>query len=87
MLGFILGFFLDFLSLFLDIGEGKVNERERNINVWLPLAHPPLGTQPIAKHVPLSRIKPATPWLAGWCSVPEPYQPGLGFYLFLFFYF
>ena len=32
-----------FIYLFLDRGEGKENERERNIHVWLPLAHPPRG--------------------------------------------
>ena len=46
MLGFILGFFLDFLSLFLDRGEGKENERERNISVWFPLLRPLLGNWP-----------------------------------------
>ena len=30
--------------LFLERGEGRENERERNISVWLPLAHPYLGT-------------------------------------------
>ena len=29
--------------LFLEGGEGREKERERNINVWLPLAHPLLG--------------------------------------------
>ena len=29
--------------LFLERKEGKEKERERNINVWLPLARPPLG--------------------------------------------
>ena len=32
-------FFKDFIYLFLDRGEGREKERERNINVWLPLAH------------------------------------------------
>ena len=32
--------------LFLDRGEGREKERERNINVWLPLVHPQLGTWP-----------------------------------------
>ena len=36
-------FFLRF-DLFLERGKGE--ERERNINVWLPLAHPQLGTPP-----------------------------------------
>ena len=28
----------------LDRGEGNEKERERNINVWLSLEHPPLET-------------------------------------------
>ena len=38
-------FFLIYL-LFLEIGEGREKERERNINVWLPPVCPPLGTWP-----------------------------------------
>ena len=37
----------DFLYLFLERGErreeGRGKERERNINVWLPLMHPLVG--------------------------------------------
>ena len=36
--------FKDFIYLFLERGEGREKERERNINVWLPLAWPLLGT-------------------------------------------
>ena len=40
-------FFKDFIYLFLQRGEGKGRrKKERNINVWLPLAHPMLGTWP-----------------------------------------
>ena len=41
---FFLIYFLKilFIYLFLERGEGK----ERNINVWLPLTHPLLGTWP-----------------------------------------
>ena len=28
------------------MGEGREEERERNVNVWLPLAQPLLGTWP-----------------------------------------
>ena len=35
--------FKDFIYLFLDRGEGWEKKRERNINVWLPLACPLLG--------------------------------------------
>ena len=32
--------------IILERGEGREKERERNINVWLPLARPQLGTWP-----------------------------------------
>ena len=32
--------------LFLERGEGTEKERERNVNVWLPLVHPLLETWP-----------------------------------------
>ena len=32
--------------LFLERGEGREKKRERNINVWLPLTRPLLGTWP-----------------------------------------
>ena len=39
----------DFIYLFLERGEGREKERERNINVWLPLACPLLGTWPVTQ--------------------------------------
>ena len=45
-LGGLFLFFKDFIYLFLDRGEGREKEVERNIKMWLPLACPPLGTQP-----------------------------------------
>ena len=39
-------FVQDFIYLFLEKAEGKEKERKRNINVWLPLTHPQLGTWP-----------------------------------------
>ena len=44
----IVFFFSFFISiyLFLERGEEKEKERKRNIHVWLPPMHPPLGTQP-----------------------------------------
>ena len=39
-------FFKDFIYLFLERGKGREKERERNINVWLPLTRPLLGTWP-----------------------------------------
>ena len=39
-------FLKDFIYLFFEREEGREKERERNINVWLPLAHSPVGTWP-----------------------------------------
>ena len=36
-------YFLGFIYLFLERGEGKEKEREKKINVWLPLMRPLLG--------------------------------------------
>ena len=55
---------------FLERGEGREKERERNINVWLPLERPPLGICP--------------DWESNWppfgsqpiLSPTEPHQPG-----------
>ena len=41
--------FWDFIYLFLEIGEGREKERERNISVWLPLKSPLLGTWPASQ--------------------------------------
>ena len=38
-------FLFYFLYLFLERGGGSGKEGERNINVWLSLTHPQLGTQ------------------------------------------
>ena len=37
-------FFLDFTYLFVERGDGREKERERNISVWLPLIRPLLET-------------------------------------------
>ena len=34
------------MYLFLDRGEGREKERERNISMWLPPVHPLLETWP-----------------------------------------
>ena len=41
-------FFLRFYLLFLERGEGR-EKGERDLNVWLPFAHPQLGTWPAAQ--------------------------------------
>ena len=37
-------FFKDFIYLFLEQGEQREIEKERNINVWVPLGCPLLGS-------------------------------------------
>ena len=44
--GWLTLFFLNFIYLFLERRERREKEREKNINVWLPLACPLLGTWP-----------------------------------------
>ena len=46
LIPFFLLFFKGFIYLFLERGEGREKERERNICVWLPLTWPPLGSWP-----------------------------------------
>ena len=43
------------MYLLLDRGEGKEEEREGNINVWLPLTLPLLGTRPATQACALTR--------------------------------
>ena len=57
-----------FFYLFLE-REQRKKEREGNINVWLPLMHPPPGTWLAPRHVPWLGIKPATLWCAGQSSI------------------
>ena len=38
-------------------------KRERNINVWLPLMHPPLGTWPATQACALTRNQTGDPLL------------------------
>ena len=66
----------DFIYLFLDRGEGREKERERNISVWLPLGPPP-------RHVPWLGIEPETLWFAGWFSVHWATTARGSFLLFL----
>ena len=47
--------------LFILGGEGREKERERNINVCLPLACPTLGTWPTTQACALTRIQTSDP--------------------------
>ena len=55
-------FFKDFIYLFLERREGREKEKERNINVWLPLMWPPLGTWPTTQAKALN---------GNWTSKPQ----------------
>ena len=65
--GMLLFSFKDFILkkkiLFLEGGEGKEEERERNINVWLPLTHPALGTWPITQACALPGNQAGDPFI------------------------
>ena len=54
-------FFKGFIYLFLDRGEGREEERERNINEWLPLARPLLGTWPATQACALTGNRTCSP--------------------------
>ena len=54
-------FFKDFIYLVLERGEGREGKRERNINVWLPLAHPLLGTWPTTQACALTGNRTGDP--------------------------
>ena len=68
----------DFTYLFLERGEGWEKERERNVNVCLPLAYPLLGTWPATQAGALD-------WELNWrpfgsqasTQSTEPHQPGI----------
>ena len=70
-------FLKDFIYLFLERGEGRDEERERNINVWLPLTCPLLGTWPATQAcaLDLEWNQRAFGLQDGTQSI-EPHQPG-----------
>ena len=49
----------DFIYLFIFREKGREGKRERNINVWLPLARPLLGTWPTTQACALD-------WESNW---------------------
>ena len=66
-----------FINLFLERGEGREKERERNISVWLPLTYPLLGTWPVTQACALEWESNQGPFRsqAGTQS-SKPHQPG-----------
>ena len=70
-------FFKVFIYLFLERGERRDKERERNINVWLPLTWPPLGTWPAAQACALPGNQTSDPLVRSPHSIQEE-RPYLG---------
>ena len=64
-------------SQFLERGEGREKDREKNINVWLPLSHRLLGTWPATQACVLTGNPTGDPWFAACTQFTEPHQPGL----------
>ena len=50
-----------FYYLFLERGEGREKERERNTNMWLPLKCPQLGTWPATQACALTGNQTSDP--------------------------
>ena len=50
-----------FIYLFLERGERREKERERNISVWLPFTWPPLGTHPTTQTCALTGNRTSNP--------------------------
>ena len=59
-------FFKDFIYLFLESWEGREKERERNINVWLPLPYSLLESWPATQTCALT---------GNWTSDPLVHRP------------
>ena len=55
-----MGFFKDFIHLFIEGGE-REKAKERNISVWLPLARPLLGTWPTTQAYALTGNRTVNP--------------------------
>ena len=58
---FYLFIFKDFIYLFLEREAGREKDKERNINVWLPLARPALGTWPTTQACALTGNRTSDP--------------------------
>ena len=54
--------FKNSVYLFLERGEGREKDRERNINAWLPIAYPNWGPVLQPRHVSWLGIKLVTLW-------------------------
>ena len=72
-------FFKDFICLFLERGEGREKERERNINVCLPLAHhsPTRNSACNPGMCPYWELNQQPSSSQAGTQSTEPHQPGL----------
>ena len=73
----ILSLFLKRFYLFLEIGEGREKEGERNINVWLPLTCSPTRDQ--SRNQCMCPDQELNQWPCGsqaGTQPTEPHQPG-----------
>ena len=75
-------YFLKNIYVFLDRGEWWEKDRERNINVWLPLTHPQLGIWPAtqADMCPDWELNQQSFGSQAGAQSTEPHQPGYFFY-------
>ena len=73
-------FLKDFIYLFLERGEGREKEKDRNSNVWLPLVCPLLGTWPPTQACALDwELNRQSFGSQAGTQSTEPHQPGLDF--------
>ena len=75
-----------FIYLFLERSEGRETERERNMDVWLPLACPQLGTWLATQVCALTGNPTGDPLAFGsqaGIQSTEPHQLGLNLCIFL----
>ena len=75
----------DFIYLFLERGEGREKESERNINVWLPLTHHPLGTCPATHACALPENQTSDPLVHRSALSPLSHTSRDPFLFFFFF--
>ena len=70
------GYFKDFTYLFLQRGE----EKEKSINVWLPLACPILGTWPTTQACALTGNRTQDPLVRRPALIPQSHTSQGGFF-------
>ena len=66
-------FLKNYLFIFLERGERREKEKVRNINVWLPLAHPPPETWPTTQACALTGNRTSDPLVCRLALNPLSY--------------